>query len=324
MQNKPEHHKTKVVRVEEILPCPNSDNLAIIPISEEIKTLLEGNIPGSLPVEGTDISDLIGVTHYQPPDPDDLRGENERVPNRPRSLKGWMYFLWWKFLDRLGFSTPISSFTEKAPGEGKPYYDIENFKNHKKVFEPGEMVIVTEKLHGCQGKYVFQDGKMYAGSRNHWKSSKSKCIWRRCLEQNSWIEEWCRANEGHTLYGEVIPCQGEKFTYGYLQGQVGFKVFDVLTPEHEWLSWEKLTEQTCCIGCSANIISEEIKFRNWVPVLYEGPYDPEEIKKHVDGKSTLGSGIREGIVIKPFKERHVRGLGRAVLKLISNQYLERS
>lgn len=63
---------------------------------------------------------------------------------------------------------------------------------------------------------------------------------------------------------------------------------------------------------------------HWVPILYEGPYDVEKIRALVDGKSTLGSGIREGIVIKPVKERHVRGLGRAVLKLVSNQYLERN
>ena len=104
--------------------------------------------------------------------------------------------------------------------------------------------------------------------------------------------------------------------YGYQQGQVGFKVFDALTPDHVWLSWEELH--------SSNYVLAHNLEKSWVPVLYEGPYDEEAIRRLVDGKSTLGNGIREGIVIKPFKERHVRGLGRAVLKLISNTYLEKS
>lgn len=278
------------------------------------ETLWDDAIPlGRVPKvkENQDISDLIGVTHHQPPDPDQLGGSNERGPRShlPRSFKGWMYWVWYKVINALGFDTPPQGTNERGPKTGKPYYDIENFKNHKSVFEEGEPAVVTEKIHGCQGKYVYQDGKMYVGSRNFWKSAKSKCIWRKCLEQNPWIEVWCRVNEGFTLYGEVIPCQGEKFMYGYKQGEVGFRVFDVLTPEHTWIGWD--ADPLWAVSL-------------WVPILYEGPYDVEKIRALVDGKSALGSGIREGIVIKPVKERHVRGLGRAVLKLVSNQYLERN
>lgn len=44
----------------------------------------------------------------------------------------------------------------------------------------------------------------------------------------------------------------------------------------------------------------------------------------VDGKSAVdGKTLREGFVIRPVKERHVRGLGRLILKVVSNQFLER-
>ena len=45
----------------------------------------------------------------------------------------------------------------------------------------------------------------------------------------------------------------------------------------------------------------------------------------VDGPTTVpgAKGIREGIVIRPLKERHVRGLGRLILKVVSNAYLEK-
>lgn len=62
---------------------------------------------------------------------------------------------------------------------------------------------------------------------------------------------------------------------------------------------------------------------HWVPVLYTGPFDWEVIKTLVDGPTTVpgAKGIREGIVIRPLKERHVRGLGRLILKVVSSEFL---
>jgi len=263
--------------------------------------------------EGEDISDILGVTHYNPPEPEDLGGLNERGPKSPwpRSAKGWMYWIWYRVLNALGFDTPLRGTNEKGPKHEPLFYDIENFKNHVSAFEPGEEVWVSEKIHGCQGRYVYQDGHMYAGSRRLWKSTKSKCIWRRALTLNPWIEIWCKSNEGHTLYGEVFPVQGEKFMYGCQPGQIKFRVFDVLTPSHEWLK--------------PSFMADDIDWPNHsVPTLYEGPFDIEKIKALADGKSVIdGKTTREGVVVKPIKERHVRGLGRLVLKIISNQYLSK-
>lgn len=60
---------------------------------------------------------------------------------------------------------------------------------------------------------------------------------------------------------------------------------------------------------------------HWVPVLYVGPYKdiPWGL---VDGKSAVDNKtMREGFVIRPVKERHVRGLGRLILKVVSNSFL---
>jgi hypothetical protein len=44
----------------------------------------------------------------------------------------------------------------------------------------------------------------------------------------------------------------------------------------------------------------------------------------VDGKSAVdGKTMREGFVIRPVKERHVRGLRRLILKVVSNSFLEK-
>jgi hypothetical protein len=63
-----------------------------------------------------------------------------------------------------------------------------------------------------------------------------------------------------------------------------------------------------------------------MPLLYEGPYDYDMIvKQYLDGQTTVpgATGMREGIVIRPLKERHIRGLGRLILKVVSNSFLEK-
>lgn len=285
----------------------------LMPFSQELVSKVQPDI-----IEGMDISDLLGIEHYQPPEPFS-HGQNERGPKSayPKSFKGWVYWVWWRFIGLFGFSSPSQGFNERGPKFDKPYYDVENFKNHVSAFVPGEEVVVTEKIHGCQGKYVYQDGHMYAGSRNFWKSAKSACIWRKCLAANPWIEEWCRKNEGFTLYGEVIPCQGENFMYGFKPGELGFMVFDILTPAHEWISYQDVSRNT--------VVDIAMMFWHWVPVMYRGPFDMDIIKKECEGKSYVsGQKIKEGGVIKPVVERDVRGLGRLKLKLINNEYLERN
>ena len=62
-----------------------------------------------------------------------------------------------------------------------------------------------------------------------------------------------------------------------------------------------------------------------VPILYEGPFDVDAIRKLADGPSTVSGAknMREGIVILPLKPRHVHGLGRLQLKIVSNAFLEK-
>ena len=194
---------------------------------------------------------------------------------------------------------------------------MENFKHYKDTFVAGEQVVVTEKIHGSNGRFVFQDdlfgkGHMYAGSRKLWKSDSSTNVWRKVLATNPDIEKWCRENPSYVLYGEVVPTQGG-FEYGATKEEPHLFLFDIRTPDGEWLSYEEARAMT---------VEYEI---DWVPVLYHGPYDYEKVVQYVDGKSTVpgATNIREGVVIKTVPERHVHGLGRAQLKIVSNKYLEK-
>lgn len=263
--------------------------------------------------EGDDVSDLLGITHYDPDKgTENTTGENMAAPRRrfPRTFKGWFFFL----LHKLGFKKAGQQATEEV-SFNVPVYDVEAFKNYRNnSFILGEPVVVTEKIHGSNARFLFFDGRMYAGSRTLWKAAKSNCVWRKALAQNPWIEEWCRAHEGYTLYGEVTPTQ-KGFDYGCKEGEVKFFVFDILTPEGEWVEWIPSWPETF----------EMLQGLTIVPVLYTGPFDLDKITPIVDGPSTVPGAkhIREGAVIKPNHERQVRGLGRLQLKIVSNAFLEK-
>ena len=259
--------------------------------------------------EGDDVAEFLGITHYDPPEPEaPAQTHNYERGVWPRSLKGWWYFIIYK----LGFNVngPTGGDNERAPKSFPPVYDVENLKNFPNVFEPGEPVLVTEKIHGSNARYTYQNGKMCAGSRKLWKSAKSRCIWRRVLEVHPWIEQWCREHEGHTLYCEVVPTQ-KGFNYGYSAENPGCFVFDVHLPVTE--RWGIPNE---AYGISPD---------KMVPHLFAGSFDLNQIKPLVDGQSQVpgANHIREGCVIRALNDRPVRGLGRAQLKLVSNKFLEK-
>lgn len=274
--------------------------------------------------EGDDVSTDLGITHYEPEELANTKGETVTAPRRkyPKTLKGWFFFLLHKI--GLGFGWAGQSLAMEVDFEA-PAYDVEALKNFKNTFEDGEQVYVTEKIHGSNARFLFLDGTMYAGSHYQWKSPKSTCVFRKALVQLPWIEEWCRANEGSILYGEITPTQ-KGFNYG--TNDIQFFAFDIRTPDGVWTKPYSFTEMVCKedATCHQNLRVAGGTIVTTAPVLYVGPYDLEKIKaEFVDGQSMVSGAknIREGVVITPLTERHVRGLGRLQLKLVSNEYLEK-
>jgi hypothetical protein len=265
--------------------------------------------------EGFDVSGALGITHYDP-DEEGTKGENSNAPKLkrkyPHSFRGWFNFLRRRVRNffRIGPNTDGSTDNISL---NIPVYDVNALKNYPNTFQEGEPVIVTEKIHGSNARYIFMDGIMYAGSRKLWKSASSGCIFRKALKELPWIESWCRAHEGYVLWGEVGPSQ-KGFEYGTKKGDIFFFVFDIRTPLGEWLDREH---------DEAGLLAQLMEHS--VPILYQGPWELEKIKSLVEGQSLVSRAnhIREGIVVKSASERIVRGLGRAQLKLVSNAFLEK-
>lgn len=137
------------------------------------------------------MSDLLGITHWNPDAEVDpvLKVADPNRPKRklkyPKTWKGWFYYLVFHALAFLGYDRARKHIDASMSVEfTRPVYDVEAYKNYTRVFQEGEFVVVTEKIHGSNARFLFLDGTMYVGSRNQWKATDSSCSWRKALADN--------------------------------------------------------------------------------------------------------------------------------------------
>lgn len=205
---------------------------------------------------------------------------------------------------------------ERDPGFC-PIYDIESYRKYKRVFHPGEQVVVTEKIHGCNARFAFravgeEPARLFVGSHKQFKK-EGEDVWWKVARQYKLAEVMASPKlSGRVLYGEVYG-QVQDLKYGTSkEDPLRFRAFDIYdTQIGRFLDWSEVK----------NICTEFLI--PIVPVLYEGPYDANVIDPMAEGKSSIADQIKEGFVIKPVVERWERSTGRVILKLVSEQYLLR-
>ena len=252
---------------------------------------------------GDDVAEQLGITHYEPPSMDELDGRRQHAG------------------DDVGPAPPMIY---------APKYDVESIYKFADCFDAGEPVYVSEKLDGQNGRFVASENgnetikthpepgvweqrtlvTLYAGSRTEWKKKEGNSNWWRVMEDNPWIERWCYDNQDSVLYGEVFGWV-QALKYGAKPGQLFFRAFDVIEGMEYWDAEKFLAELP----------------KEWrVPDFGVMPYDFEKLQALADGPSLIKGAdhMREGIVIKPVKERKHWKLGRVMLKMVSNAYLEKS
>lgn len=191
-------------------------------------------------------------------------------------------------------------------------FDVENWKNANEWFRPGETVIVTEKVHGANARYLYHNETFYVGSRNRWLKVEGDHIWSRVLSVRPDIEKWCRNHPGIILYGEIFG-KVQSLHYG-LTNNVDFVAFAALDTNTEtFIDSESLF---------ASFAAYDIQH---VPVIYKGPfiYDVlDELKERnsiVAEEHGIYDHMMEGVVMTPVTERWANGQ-RVCVKLISDRY----
>ena len=233
---------------------------------------------------GDDVADCLGVTHYEPPVPMTMGGENRPPP----------------------------------PGY-HPVYDLESWYRYKHLIVDREEVSITEKLHGCNARFLWVDGQFFVGSHRNWKQQDKKNLWWQAVEQNPWVEGWCRAHPGLTVYAEVYG-QVQDLKYGHGRGEYSIAVFDVLQAGR-WL--ERDDSGVYVDDANAHAYARTAEYNlSLVPEIYRGPYSENKMQTLINGPSMIPNAnhLREGVVIKPVMERTCPEIGRMALKAVSAEY----
>jgi RNA ligase (TIGR02306 family) len=261
----------------------------IIVPNELIKSITGKDVT-ELP-EGDDISGLFGITKYVPPIPTHLEGEIEVMPSDENMSK----------------------------------HDVEQFGIYASQFVAGERVVASEKIHGSQAVFylkIMPDGQMikWASSKGHTdkglsiKESETNAYWMAAKDANLWN---LLANEYKHLatnecvvvqaFGELVPCQGANWSYGKKKPSV--VIFDIRVNKTH---------------IPYDTVSQELKDL-WVPILYDGQYDPSILQTLANGKEKVSGQelhISEGLVLRPYADRRASDGVRLMVKVISKHYKE--
>ncbi|GAA2970985.1 MULTISPECIES: RNA ligase (ATP) [unclassified Kitasatospora] len=241
---------------------------------------------------GEDFAELLGVVKWQPPVPTSMSGD---VVSAPDLL---------------------------------PWVDIENLKRYPDAFEPGEPVVLTEKLHGscCLVTYVAATGEVQVSSKGigaqglalvedernlYWRAVRAYGIPAAAAR----LAERLGA-ERVGVFGEVFGEGVQDLGYGSSARteRPGYAAFDVSAVVDGQLNWFS----------AAELLDGELPL---VPELWRGPFDPETVLGFARGKESVSGRelhLREGVVVRPVTERWSPVLGgRAIAKVVSDAYLTR-
>jgi RNA ligase (TIGR02306 family) len=188
-----------------------------------------------------------------------------------------------------------------------PKFDVEPLNKFPAIFQEGEVVVVTEKIHGANARYLWSNGAFYIGSRTRWLKPDVEHAWKKAADGEPRIKTWCREHLDTVLYGEIYgPVQSLKY------GSPNAVKFAAFAANHKgaWIDTVALHEYDIPL----------------VPRFYIGPWDPGAILPFAEHDSLVRGAeaghICEGIVIVPQIERRDVELGRVALKHISTRYWE--
>ncbi len=280
---------------------------SIIPNSEEFEEVFRGKRVKPMKLRGVfsmaitlknkwgfteadDINSKLGITKYEPPE--EFEGcSNTCGPSQSDGQEG------------------------TSPSVPTSKYDLDSLRKYHRYFMDGEAVVITEKIHGCNSRFVYESDSdtLFVGSRTRWlkPSGDPRSHWWRIAEKYNLankLKDW----PGQVLYGEIFGNVGG-FPYGVPKGDVEFAAFDMYNPlRGEFLDYD-----------DASAICDYIEVPN-VPLLYRGTWNGlENHKELAEGPSTLDKHVREGFVVKPVQERRVGNnhSDRVALKLHGEGFL---
>jgi RNA ligase (TIGR02306 family) len=213
---------------------------------------------------------------------------------------------------------PVSMAGEqaKAPeGLHVPVYELESLRTYRHLLQPGETVYATEKLHGTNARFLVDaEGRLHVGSHRTWKKVDGTTVWARVAREQQ-LAERLSGSHGLVWYGEIYGSGVQDMTYGHANGNLSVRFFDVFDAKRGyWLDAQEAINAINARGLDC------------VPPVFLGRFDAAVIERLAEEDSIHG-GLREGVVVRPLRERLATAEGgatiRTVLKHVSQRYLLR-
>jgi len=224
-------------------------------------------------IVGQNVQSDLGIKKYEPPEPVNFGGDNE-----------------------------------KDPGFLPCYTDVEGLRKWPNLLQAGEQIVISEKIHGANARFVWQNDRLWVGSHTCIKKRDANNLWWKAALQEK-LEEKLALHPGIAFYAEVYG-QVQDLKYGAGKAELRLAFFDAMNiVTRKYLDWQEFKDLADSLGLQR------------VPGLYEGPWS-QELRALAEGRSTIAGAehIREGLVVKPVRERFDLECGRVILKLVGEGY----
>lgn len=218
-------------------------------------------------------------------------------------------------------------------------YDVENIKKYPDVIKDGDLVLITEKLHGtwtCFGYHpdiphpiITSKGLSARGLAFKLNAENMMNLYIRSYQnmhtegENGHLVSILDRLRAQFVPGLAVYVLGETFGRGVQDLDYGvqkpiFRAFDIYVMDPATREGRYLAGHEFTFTCAKAQIPV-------VPVLWHGSFSKEVLTELTDGKDNItGSHIREGVVVRPLvQERTHEELGRVILKSVSEAYLLR-
>lgn len=188
-------------------------------------------------------------------------------------------------------------------------YDIDNIRSWN-PFINGEMVVVTEKLHGSTVSFGYIDGVFHVMSKNYSIAEDENNSYWKAINYHKAKETIINNPSLHNIvfHGELLPVQDLKYGLSNLQ----IRLFDTRLGS-SWHDWDTFVKNADAINIPT------------VPILFIGSYSDSvlELSNGTEKLSGKNLHIREGCVIKTYIPRYNERGDRCILKNVSEEYLTR-
>lgn len=347
----------RVRRLDQVLPHPNADRLELAAVGgyrcvvakdqfqagDLIAYLPEAAVLPPALVEELGLSGKLAGPLKNRIHPVSLRGAlSQGVVMKARP--GWTEDQ--SVMEELG----VEKFAPEIPAEllGSAYaleeherldFDIENIKAYPQLFQEGEAVVLTEKVHGvfmAIGGLPERLARPESDHRNgrSYISSKGLLADRMAFQLDA-VNPYVLAADRLGLHavaqdlasrwdtpvlilGELFGRGIQDLAYGQPGGEPAFRVFAIVKRDAHDLPVFLDDAELSAVASHCNLVR--------VPVLYRGPFSQEILDLYTSGRESVSGNeehLREGVVVTPACERSTPEIGRLVLKSVSAAYLLR-